>query len=286
MVSEICRAVGANRRLVIGGLVWIGVMQLLASTNLSEWGLFRRAFSYGYRLVAPVYYAGDAHECNLCGRKLRAFRLAQGTTEWACPFCFSRPRHRTTWMYLNKKTDLFDGRPRSLLHVAPEPSIEGHLRNAKYIDYLSGDLEPGAAMVEMDITDIHYPDDAFDVIYCSHVLEHVPDDGKAMSELYRVLKPGGWAILAVPIRGETTVEDPTVTDPVERQRLFGQHDHVRYYGKDFKDRLQAAGFRVRVDDYASQLPKKLVEYHSLSRGDIYFCEKRLPEPPMDRLLAQ
>ena len=130
-------------------------------------------------------------------------------------------------------------------------------------------------MVEMDITDIQYPDDSFDAIYCSHVLEHVPDDAKAMSELYRVLKPGGWAILAVPIRGDTTFEDPTTTEPEERERLFGQSDHVRYYGKDFKDRLEAAGFEVKVDDYPSQIPQGLVEYHSLSLADIYYCEKRM-----------
>ncbi len=276
MVKEISKAVRANRRLVVGGLVWIGVTQLFATANLHESKLFVGAFTAVYRVVAPIYYAGDAHECNLCGRKLRTFRLAQGTTEWACPFCSSRPRHRSMWMYFNEKTDLFDGVAKSMLHIAPEPSIEGHIREAKYIEYLSGDLEPGAAMVEMDITDIHYPDNSFDVIYCSHVLEHVPADAKAMSELFRVLKPGGWAILAVPIRGETTVEDPTVTDPKDRERLFGQFDHVRYYGEDFKDRLQAAGFRVRVDDYAKHLPGKLVEYHSLSRDDIYFCERELP----------
>jgi ubiquinone/menaquinone biosynthesis C-methylase UbiE len=129
-------------------------------------------------------------------------------------------------------------------------------------------------MVKMDITDIQYPDNSFDVVYCSHVLEHVPDDRKAMRELARVLKPTGWAILAVPIFNEKTFEDPTITSPEERERVFRQSDHVRIYGRDFVDRLRESGFDVTVDRFASGFSDEMVRKHGLSREDIYLCRKR------------
>jgi len=97
-----------------------------------------------------------------------------------------------------------------------------------------------------DITHIPFPEASFDWVYCSHVLEHVPEDRRALSELLRVLKPGGQAVILVPLKGESTDEDPTVTDPMRREERFGQFDHVRQYGLDFVDRLQEAGFEVRV----------------------------------------
>lgn len=118
-----------------------------------------------------------------------------------------------------------------MLHVAPEPSFGVIFSKSKYIDYLSADLYDKSVMVKMDITDIQYPENYFDIIFCSHVLEHVLDDKKAMREFLRVLKPTGWAVLQVPIMAMKTIEDPSITDPDERLRVFGQHDHVRRYGK-------------------------------------------------------
>ena len=114
------------------------------------------------------------------------------------------------------------------------------------IDYLTADLNPEGVMVKMDITDIDYPDSTFDTIICNHVLEHIIDDHKAMSELHRVLKPGGWAILQVPISFslDKTFEDASVTAPEEREQVFGQCDHVRIYAPDYIDRLEQAGFQV------------------------------------------
>jgi len=119
-------------------------------------------------------------------------------------------------------------------------------RNLSYLDYLSADLSDPRAMVKMDITDIQYPNDTFDLIYCSHVLEHIPNDRRAMRELCRVLKPNGFALLMVPVTRIETFEDPSLTDPAKRAELFGQADHVRHYGPDFKDRLEDCGFSTKV----------------------------------------
>jgi SAM-dependent methyltransferase len=130
-------------------------------------------------------------------------------------------------------------------------------------------------MVKMDITDIQYPDDTFDVIYCSHVLEHVQDDRKAIGEFYRVLKPGGWAILQVPITADTTFEDPKIINPKERERLFGQYDHARRYGPDYKDRLMEPGFSVTVDGSVRGLDNQAIRRFGLMRNeDVYFCQKQ------------
>jgi SAM-dependent methyltransferase len=182
------------------------------------------------------------------------------------------------WLYLTQKTNLFDGKQKKMLHVAPEPELSRLIQKADYIDYLSADLFAPElmvkVMVKMDVTDIQYPDNTFDVIYCSHVLEHIPDDRKAMREFCRVLKAGGWAILQVPITANATFEDPTVISPKERERLFGQNDHVRRYGPDYKDRLIEAGFSVTVDPFVRELDSRTIKCLGLMRDeDVYLCRK-------------
>jgi SAM-dependent methyltransferase len=165
-----------------------------------------------------------------------------------------------------------------MLHVAPEPCIEVRLRRRLGAGYLTADLMNTGAMVKMDIMDIQYPDESFDVIYCSHVLEHVPDDRKAMREFRRVLKRGGWAILLVPINAGKTYEDPSITEPAERLRVFGQEDHVRNYGPDYVDRLREAGFAVtetRVPDLVSPEDAQLMGL-TQAAGEIYSC-RRAPQ---------
>ncbi len=131
-------------------------------------------------------------------------------------------------------------------------------------------------MEHFDITDIPYPDETFDVIYASHVLEHVPDDRRAMREIRRVLRTGGWAVLLVPMFGATTKEDPTVIDPAERERLFGQDDHVRLYGHDgeYERRLTEAGFDVRAETFVADLgPERIRRYRLVSGEIIHLCTK-------------
>jgi len=220
---------------------------------------------------------GDQRCCPICEHTSGGFLpfgvLARPNAE--CPWCGSLERHRLLWMFLQHRTDLFDGRTRSMLHVAPEAVLEARFRERVGEGYLTADLFDPRAMVRMDITDIERPDDSFDVIYCSHVLEHVSDDRKAMREMRRVLKPDGWAILLVPITDETTFEDPSITDPQERLRVFGQEDHVRRYGRDYPDRLREAGFEVEEIEARDFLDADQIERMAITpaAGEIYLCRK-------------
>jgi len=225
--------------------------------------------------VRAFPYRGTDRFCPVCGRSSSRFRSfgVIPREDAMCIHCGSLERHRLLWLYLSRRTDLFDGRPKTILHVAPERCLEPALRQRLGEGYVTADLLNPNAMVRMDITDIEYPDQSFDVIYCSHVLEHVQDDGKAMREFCRVLKADGWAILLVPITSEVTIEDPAITEPEDRERVFGQWDHVRRYGPDYADRLRDAGFSVEVltvDDVAEAdevSPMALTP----AAGEIYVC---------------
>jgi SAM-dependent methyltransferase len=221
-------------------------------------------------------FAGREFQCNICGRSFGRFdRGTHTSNELQCPFCESRPRHRTAYKYFKERSDLFDGRPKRMLHIAPEPSLGPIFQASPNIDYLSGDLDPKAAMVQMDITNIQYPAQSFDIVYCSHVLEHVPDDRQAIRELMRVLTRQGWAVIAVPIvRQDRTLEDPSITEPRAREKTFGQSDHVRAYGPDFVDRLRESGCNVTIDDFASRLTNEDVYRYGLSREPIYVCRNK------------
>ena len=210
-------------------------------------------------------------------RKFRTFGVVP-REDAQCVLCGALERHRFVWLYFGKMTNLFDGTPKRMLHVVPERCFEARLRSRLGQDYITADLLSPRAMVKMDVADIHYPDGHFDVIYCSHVLEHVPDDRRAMREFYRVLKQGGWAILLVPITADRTVEDSSVVDPSERLRVFGQEDHVRQYGADYVDRLREAGFKVKVSRVTDLFDRSDIVRMGLTptTGEIYYCVKRHP----------
>lgn len=143
--------------------------------------------------------------------------------------------------------------------------------------YITGDLESPLAKVKMDVHQIPFANDTFDAAMCNHVMEHVEDDLLAMQEIFRVLKPGGWAIMQVPFFSpvpDVTFEDKTITDPKEREKWYGQNDHVRLYGKDYPNRLRKAGFAVKEDDYVHQLDEKTIKKYALPKNEIiYFCQK-------------
>ncbi|MFA6468664.1 MAG: methyltransferase domain-containing protein [Bacteroidota bacterium] len=192
-----------------------------------------------------------------------------------CVNCGSLERHRFVWMYFNQNTDLFTRKNPSMLHIAPEECFTKSLQNRLGGKYLTADLFSDDVMVKMDITDIQYPDETFDAVYCSHVLEHVQNDRKAMREFFRVVKKGGWAVLLVPISADKTIEYPNVTDPAQRLALYGQEDHVRRYGPDYIDRLRESGFaviKVTPDEYMKESDRVLYGITDES-GDIYYCTK-------------
>ena len=220
-------------------------------------------------------------ECPVCQQRVVEY-LPFGTSSLQpprpnaqCPHCKSLERHRLITLYFRNCTNLFYEKIR-MFHVAPEPEISTLLKKTLNIDYITGDLDQEHAMFKIDLTDIKFPDNFFDVVYASHVLELITDDLKAMREIHRVLKPSGWAILQVPINGKITVEDPTITDPKERERVFGQFDHVRQYGHDgvYKNRLETAGFNVKIDQYVRSLYPDLIKKYGLMQSeDIYYCTK-------------
>lgn len=251
---------------------------------------FRNALK---RVLRKVYYYGRRYECVLCESRVRVFRpfgfdipvnselkvVGAGRRAGAqCPVCRCLDRERLVYLYLRYKTDLFK-RSGALLHVAPEPMLSNTLRKSPTVDYLSADFDPGNVMVQIDVTAIKYPDCTFDYIICNHVLEHVIDDLRAMRELYRVLKPGGWAILQVPVSQvlAKTYENFDITEPKEREKAFGQSDHVRIYGSDYKNRLESAGFEVKEFDWSeeAQIFGGCENKHSLIRDEkIFFARKR------------
>ncbi len=223
------------------------------------------------------YKYGKKRWCPICGkfsRKFRPFGIVP-REDAQCPHCGSLERHRLVWLFIQKRTNFFDGIPKKMLHVAPEPCLEPKFKKYLGDNYLSADLYNPKAMVKMDITNIQYPDESFDIIYCSHVLEHVQDDKRAMREFFRVLKSNGWAILLVPITSERTIEDPSITDPQERLKVFGQEDHVRRYGPDYVDRLREAGFTVEVTQVCDLVDDKGATKMGLTSasGEIYYCTK-------------
>ena len=185
------------------------------------------------------------------------------------PSTLSLERHRLLWIYLKNETDFFS-KHLKVLHFAPEQAFYNRFKKQQNLDYTTTDLESPLADVKADICNLPFENDLYDVILCNHVLEHIPNDTKAMQELYRVLKPGGMAILQIPqdLSREKTFEDNSITDKKERAQIFGQYDHVRIYGRDYFDKLRSIGFQVDEVDYTTKLSKTEVEKYCLAKGEI------------------
>jgi SAM-dependent methyltransferase len=193
-----------------------------------------------------------------------------------CPYCGSLERHRLLYLYLRQRTALFRDQL-SVLHFSPERGLREVLENRKNLKYASSWYEPDRpADFHLDLTALALPDNSWDVLIVYHILEHIPDDRKAMREMFRVLKPGGWAVVQVPVlEQEETREDPTATTPQQRLEKFGNEDHVRFYGwKDFADRLAAAGFQVTIERFGQDLSDSTVREFALDRNErIYLLRK-------------
>lgn len=189
-----------------------------------------------------------------------------------CPSCLSLERHRLIWVYLKEKTNFFQQKL-DVLHIAPEHCFMKPFEKQHGDRYITADIESPLAKVKMDIHQMPFEDSRFDAVLCNHVLEHVNDDIQAMKEIRRVLKPGGWAIMQIPFFSpvpDLTFEDHSITDKRERERIFGQDDHVRKYGKDYPARIGRSGLKAVEDRFVFSLPKELVFRYGLSASEVIF----------------
>lgn len=224
-------------------------------------------------------------ECPICGYKGIGFKPYVNIIhrEVECPQCKSHERHRALWLYFHEKKELLK-EGNTFLHFAPETQFDELFRNSG-MEYHPVDISDENTLINeiVDIQDIPYPDDYFDLIYCSNVLEHVKDDAKAMNELYRVLKPGGTALILVPINGisyerpydkSKTFESDKYNTPELREKYYGQNDHLRLYGTDFKDKLINTGFKIKADDYIKNLGHEIIDKYALIKDEnIFECTK-------------
>jgi len=191
------------------------------------------------------------------------------------PSTLSLERHRLLWLYLEKETSFFE-QPLKVLHFAPEQAFYKRFRELSNLEYTTTDLNSPLADVKADICDLPFEGNTYDFILCNHVLEHIPNDKKAMQEIYRVLKPGGTAILQIPqdLKNKETFEDNSITDPKERTRIFGQYDHVRVYGRDYFNKLRNIGFKVDEVDYTSRFTSAEIDKYRLAKGEVIpVCHK-------------
>ena len=224
-----------------------------------------------------MLYKGNNVQCTVCQKSFRKFLPYgnKGAENRLCPNCLTLERHRLLWKYLKEKTNFFTNKLK-VLHIAPEQPFLKKIRKLENIDYITADLYSPIADVKTDIRAMVFEDKTFDVTLCNHVLEHSDEEQKALTELYRTLKLGGWAILQVPIdySREKTYEDKNITTRSEREKHFGQYDHLRVYGKDYPERLRNAGFTVVEDDFIKSFTKEEIERFRFDKEEIIYLCKR------------
>ncbi len=230
-----------------------------------------------WRRWIRLRHRGDAVECPCCGRRWAAFAADWNRPSAVCPGCGAHERHRALWLYMRDRLQVGHERI-EMLHFAPEHAISRNLSALERVERVTADLDGTGVDVAEDIERLSFADESFDAILCSHVLEHVADDRAAMAELRRALRPGGWALVMVPLDGGAarTYEDETITSPAERERAFWQHDHVRLYAPDIADRLRAAGLEVEAVRIAGSLPADAVTRHGLLPDETVFHCVRPP----------
>ena len=228
--------------------------------------------SYAISPVLAFFLKGTNYTDPIDGKSFKTFLpygYGKQRNNVLSPSTLSLERHRLLWLYLNNETNFFTDYHK-VLHFAPEQAFYKRFRNMKNLDYITTDLNSPLADVKADICNLPFKDNEFDVILCNHVLEHIPDDTKAMQELYRVLKPGGFGIFQIPqdLTRAMTFEDDTITDKKERAKIFGQYDHVRIYGKDYFNKLRSIGFKVDEVNYTARLSEDMIKKYCLAKGEI------------------
>ncbi len=235
--------------------------------------VLQRLAGSGLVLISWLY-RGNAVQCPVCGGTYRRFlsygrqrlRLSEAALE----------RHRLIWLYLKERTDFFT-KPHQVLHIAPELCFIRPFERQHGKLYITADLESPWAKIKMDVQHMPFADNQFNVVLCNHVLEHVENDIQALQEIKRVLRPGGYAILQVPFYHpvpEKTLEDQSIVRPADREKLYGQADHVRRYGKDYLNRIGQAGLKAREVAFAEELGPDVCRRHGLVLTEkIYLAQK-------------
>ena len=239
--------------------------------------LLQRISKPFFKLIS-IFYTGNNVECPICRKSFKKFfpygREARDNA--LCTNCLSLERHRLIYLYLKRETSIFT-KNTQLLHIAPEACLIDIFKKSDSIEYTTADLYSPLADIKMDIHNMPFDDNCFDFIMCNHVLEHVENDIKALSEIKRVLKKGGRAIVQVPFYHpipNKTIEDKSITSKADREKLYGQDDHVRKYGKDYDKRLKEGGFKTMVIDQSKFLSNtEKIKYGLDLLENLYIIEK-------------
>ena len=223
--------------------------------------------------AATARHRGSTVHCPVCEHGFDRFKDDWNRPNALCWRCGAQERHRAQWLLFERRPELL-ANARSLLHFSPEWCLRRRLAARTGLRYVTSDLDLAQdADLRLDVTALELPDGAFDAIICSHVLEHVRDDARAMRELRRISAPGGWALVMVPLALDRTAtyEDDSITAPEDRRRAFLQHDHVRLYAPDVAGRLAGAGFSVEVLDLHADLGPEAARYGLLPADLIFLC---------------
>ena len=240
-------------------------------------------FINDYLFLMPYKAIMKKKKCVICGKYVDKF-IPNGINEdifkkhhiiggglrqnVVCPSCGAGDRERWLYYVLKNNTDIFTMKGR-VLHFAPERGVSRYIKENEQIDYYTGDIVPGRAMHITDITDLQYKDGIFDYVISNHVLEHISDEFKAVSEVMRVLKDDGKWILSFPICTDMeTQEDKTITSSKQRLALYGQEDHVRLYGTDFIKRFEQYGLSIQVFSPQDTLDEEEIQMYGVIKDDI------------------
>jgi SAM-dependent methyltransferase len=228
--------------------------------------------SYAIRPFLAYFLKGSTYTDPIDGKSFKSFLpygYGKQRNNVLSPSTLSLERHRLLWLYLKNETNFFSSE-KKVLHFAPEQAFYKRFKKMKNLYYVTTDLNSPLADVKADICNLPFKNDEFDMILCNHVLEHIPDDTKAMQELYRVMNVGGIGIIQIPqdLSRATTFQDNSITDKKERAKIFGQYDHVRIYGRDYFNKLRSIGFKVEEVDYTSNLSEEDIARYCLAKGEI------------------